>query len=47
MCLSARKFRKHLEQSVLTFHILLQIAEVVKVEQRPPPEHQLSDMHHL
>lgn len=38
MCLSARKIRKHLQQSVLTFHILLQIAEGVNVEQRPPPQ---------
>lgn len=38
MCLSARKSRKHLQQSVLTFHILLQIAEGVNVEQRPPPQ---------
>lgn len=38
MCLSARKVKKHLQQSVLTFHILLEIAKVVKVDQRPPPQ---------
>ena len=44
MCLPARKVRKHLQQSVLTFHILLQIAEVCKVDQRPPSQNVSSQM---
>lgn len=49
MCVSARKIRNHLEQSVSTFHILLQIAEVVKADQRPSPPAKchLPDVHHL